>query len=114
MIGFTPYDGDLMGLATNDNHLVFRWNNDSCKVLFSVTRKGDAASCHFASDSDGLKLIGLAIDEFCTFVFSSLIWCKMIIAVIDRPSVCRLVARCGFCYAGDIDNCKIYMRKNNG
>lgn len=114
MIKFTPYDGDLMGLVANGNHLVFKWSNDSCKVLFSVTKKGSAASCHFASDKKGLRLIRRAIDEFCAFVFSNLNWCKMIIAAINKPSVCRIVEKVGFFHIGNAENCKIYIRVNHG
>ena len=56
-LSFQPYAGDLMGLTTNENHLVFRWNRDDCKVLFSASRRGNAASCHFASDKRGLRHI---------------------------------------------------------
>ena len=66
---FEPYHGDLMGLEANENYLVFRWMNSDCKILFSVSRRGDAASCHFASDPKGLRLVKQAIDDFTDFVF---------------------------------------------
>ena len=82
-IAFEPYSGDLMGLASDENYLVFRWRNKDCKILFSVSRRGDAASCHFASDKAGLRLVKQAIDEFTQFVFF------FVRLVYNGASVCR-------------------------
>lgn len=107
---FTPYSGYLMGLPTNDDHLVFRWNNPDCKVLFSVTRLGDVASCHFASDKAGLRSLAKAIDEFVLYVFCLLDWCTMVIAQTTRPSVGRLIRKCGFVEAGVINDITVFER----
>lgn len=107
---FIPYDGDLMGLAVNENHLVFRWNRPDCKVLFSVTRRGNAASCHFASDSNGLRHIKEGITAFVNYVFWLYDWCTMVIAQVSRPSVGRLIEKVGFIPFADCDEGTIYMR----
>lgn len=99
-----------MGLPITEDHLVFRWVHDDCKVLFSVTRMGGAVSCHFASDRAGLRHIKKAIDEWCKFVFEALNWCTMVIAQVVKPSVARLVEKCGFSLAGEADGIQIYVR----
>ena len=93
---FYEYEGDLMGLPADDNHLVFRWLEPRCKILFSVSRLGDSASCHFASDKAGLRHLKKAINEFCEFCFKSFGWSKMIIAKTKKQSVERLIKKCYF------------------
>lgn len=99
-----------MGLATDENHLVFRWIKPDCKVLFSAGQKGNAMSCHFASDKRGLRRLRQAINEFCVFVFYAFPWCRMILATVNVPSVARLLPDCDFEHIGDCDDCKIFMR----
>jgi hypothetical protein len=108
--GFTPYSGDLIGLTADENHLVFRWNKPGCKVLFSVARRGDAASCHFASDFAGLRQLKKAIEEFVLYVFWLFDWCKMVSAQVLRPSVCKLLEKCDFNYWFNFDGVSIYRR----
>jgi len=111
---FAPYGGDLIGLPTDSNHLVFRWARDGCKILFSVTKRGLAASCHFASDKAGLRHIKQAINEFSTFVFDLFKWCTMILAVVAKDSIGRLITKCEYTPIGqlsDVDGGEIvYMR----
>lgn len=104
MIRFKPYEGDLIGLPTSDNHLNFRWIEPKCKVLFSVCQQGNGASIHFASDKKGLRKLKQAINEFCDFCFYLFDWCEMIIGKIQIPSVERLVVKCGFGFLGNFDN----------
>lgn len=93
---FLPFDGDTESLLVNQNYLVFRWVGPG-KILFSVTRKGDAAYCHFCSDRDGLRHTKQAFNDFVSFVFYLFDWCKMIIAsVVEKPSIERLLVKCGF------------------
>lgn len=107
---FTLYSGHLMGLPTNEHHLVFRWNHPECKVLFSVARRGDAASCHFASDKAGLRLLRQAIKEWCEYVFWLYEWCTMVTAQVVKPSVAKLIESCGFSYWLEADGLQIYKR----
>ena len=93
---FYGYEGDLIGLATDDRHLVYRWLEPDCKILFSVARLGDGCSCHFASDKAGLRRIKQAIDEFCEFLFRKFEWCTMVLAKVNIDSVGRLIKKCGF------------------
>ena len=93
---FYEYSGDLIGLPTNEYHLNFRWNEKDCKILFSICRKGNALSCHFASDKAGLRRIKQAIDEFCEFLFRKFDWCTMVLAKVNIDSVGRLIKKCGF------------------
>ena len=110
---FTPYSGDLMGLPTNNNHLVFRWNRQDCKVLFSASRRGNAASCHFASDKRGLRHIKEAIDGFVRFAFWLFDWCEMVLAQVSIQSVGRLIQKIGFEPVADCEEGTIYMRQNH-
>ena len=107
---FTPYSGDLMGLPTNENHMVFRWNRQDCKVLFSASRRGNAASCHFASDKRGLRHIKEAVDGFVRFAFWLFDWCEMVLAQVGRASVGRLIEKTGFIPVAEIDDTTVYMR----
>lgn len=106
---FAPYSGDLIGLPVDENHLVFRWNGPG-KVLFSVSRRGDAASCHFASDPAGLRHLKKAIDAFVLFVFWLFDWCMMVLAQVQRPSVGRLIEKVGFMPVTTIDEITVYAR----
>ena len=106
---FFPYHGYLMGLPTNENHLVFRWKGPG-KVLFSVAQKGEAVSCHFASDKKGLRHLKQACDEFVKFVFFLFDWCKMVLAHVARDSIGRLIMKIGFIPLGDSDQGTVYVR----
>ena len=108
-VEFAPYSGDLMGLTANKSHLVFRWSGPG-KVLFSVSRRGDAASCHFASDKMGLRHLKKAIDSFVLFVFWLFDWCTMALAQVKRSSVGRLIEKVGFMPVTTVDDITVYAR----
>ena len=108
-VRFSPYSGDLMGLTANENHLVFRWHGPG-KILFSVSRRGNAASCHFASNKKGLRYIKKAVDEFVQFVFWLFDWCTMVIAQTRKDSVARLIQKVGFMPVTQIDDITVYAR----
>lgn len=110
MYNFTPYSGHLMGLPVTESHLVYRWNHPCCKVLFSVTRLGEAVSCHFSSCPKGVRHLKEAIDEWCQFVFQTLEWCTMVIAQVVKPSVARLIEKRGFKPVGKVDDIMVYAR----
>lgn len=107
---FFPYEGDLIGLYTDENHLVFRWNRPAMKVLFSVSRRGDAASCHFASDKRGLRHLKEAVDSFVRFVFWLFDWCTMVIAQVTTQSAGRLIMKLNFTHALTVQGHDIYVR----
>ena len=107
---FKLYSGDLMGLPTNDKHFNFRWLEPGCKVLFSVCRQGNAASCHFASDKPGMKKIVQAINEFCEFVFWMFDWCEMILAKTGIKKVKAIIKKCRFKKVFKINNVSAYVR----
>ncbi len=108
-VKFEPYSGDLLGLYVDENYRVFRWNGPG-KVLFSVSRRGNAASCHFASDKEGLRHLKQAIDDFVLFVFCLFDWCTMVIAQVQRDSVGRLIEKVGFLPVTVVDDITVYMR----
>ena len=97
-----------MGLPTNENHLVYKWSDGN--ILFSMTKRGKAASCHFASDSQSIRGVKDAINEFVPFVFKEFKWCKMVLAVICRPSIERIVGKCGFEEVTRNENAALYVR----
>jgi len=99
---------DWLGIATDDDHAVFRWMKG--RVFFSCCQKGDTLSAHFSADRAGIRLLKQAIGEFCDWAFASLPWCKMIFACIERPSVERLVVKCGFSFLESIDGLQVYVR----
>lgn len=106
---FYLYDGDLIGLPTNENHLVFRWVGPG-KVLFSMTQQGLAANIHFASDKKGLRHLKKACIDFVDFVFSEFEWCRMCIAHIGKESIGRLIKKIGFVYIVSSELGSIYVR----
>lgn len=108
-VKFAPYSGFLMGLPTDGNHLVFRWLGPG-KVLFSVTQKGKAAGCHFASDKKGLRYLKQACDDFVKFCFFLFDWCKMILAHVSKDSIGRLIMKIGFVPLGNSDQGTVYVR----
>lgn len=107
---FVPYQGDMMGLHVDENHMVFRCNCCPGKILFSVSRRGNAASCHFASDKAGLRHIKEAMNRFFGFLMWLFDWCRMVLAPIKRSSVCRVVRKAGFVPLGKSGDIHIYMR----
>lgn len=107
---FVPYQGDLMGLHVDENHMVFRCNCCPGKILFSVSRRGNAASCHFASDKAGLRYIKEAIERWCDFAFWLFDWCRMILAQVERPSVGRLIEKVGFEPVEKVGEFTVYAR----
>jgi len=107
---FIPYQGDLMGLYADENHLVFRCACCPGKILFSVSRRGDAASCHFASDKAGLRHIKVAIERFFSFLLWLFEWCRMVLAPVKKGSVARIVRKLGFRMIAKSGNTEIYMR----
>lgn len=108
-VNFSPYVGDLMGLPVDENHLVFRWNGPG-KILFSVSRRGNAASCHFASNKNGLRYIKKTVDEFVLFVFWLFDWCTMVLAQVKKASVGRLIEKVGFMPVTNIGEITVYAR----
>jgi hypothetical protein len=107
---FYEYEGDLMGLPTDDNHLIFRWLEPGCKILFSIARLGDGASCHFASDKAGMRKLKQAVDEFCKFLFRKYDWCTMVLAKVNIDSVGRLIKKCDFQVVVTVDGVTAYAR----
>lgn len=107
---FEPYSGDLMGLYVDENYIVFKWLGAGL-ILVSVSQRGNAVCAHFACDRAGVKRIKKAISDFTVFAFETFGWCRMILAQVTRPSVERLVKRCGFIYVGeDAKGVKVYAR----
>ena len=70
MIKFISFSGDSGDLPTTDNHFVFKHIDHN--ILFSVARKGNAASCHFKSDKKSLRFLKQAINEFVEFCYKLL------------------------------------------
>lgn len=99
---------DWLGVETNESHEVFRWSER--RVFFSCCEKGEALSAHFSADRSGIRQLKAAIDEFCGWAFASMPWCRMIFACIVRPSVTRLVVKCGFSFLGILEDLQIYVR----
>lgn len=105
-----PYSGELNGLYVTDTHLVYRWDNDSCKVLFSMTRHGNAMSCHFYSDKIGLRKLREAFEDATNFIKKNFKWCEMILANIALKSVERLVKKLLFVHVANSNESRVYMK----
>lgn len=109
---FALYRGDdLMGLAVNENHLVFAYQGklpELGRILFSVTRRGQAALVHFASNNKALKAVKDACRQFMDFVVWLFPWCKMILACVTKNSVERLVKKLGYKPVTELTNGRLY------
>lgn len=99
---------DHLSVVSNEFHMIVRWL--PARVFFSFCRKGEAISAHFSADKEGLRLVKQAISDFCCWAFSEMPWCKMIFACIVRPSVERLVVKCGFSHLETRDDLQVYVR----
>lgn len=106
---FHIYTGDLIGLPTNNNHLVYRWNNPDCKILFSAARQGNALSVHLASDKAGLRRLRQAASEWLRFVAMEFPWCEMVFAKTLRKSIERMVCRIGFKLLVKTAKCNVFV-----
>lgn len=114
MTKFKLIDNNFGRLPTNKNHLNFKWLEPDCTVLFSITRQGSGASCHFTADKNGMKKIKQAINDFCEFVFENFVWCKMILAKIQIKKVEEVVKQCSFIWTVTTKKYTLYIRKRNG
>ena len=108
-MSFAIYNGDLIGLPTSGDHLIFKWNESDCKILFSAAKQGNGMSCHFASDKKGLRKIKLAISAFVEFIFNEYPWCEMIFAKVTLPSVGRILPKLGFSLLSETEYCNVYI-----
>lgn len=104
-----PLSGDDLGVARNENYAIFEWRRDDKRVVFSATLMGKGLSCHFAADKESLRMIKPAINEFCEWA-PTVFDCRMIIAFINKPSVVRLVTKCGFNHVLTYSEGAIYAR----
>lgn len=113
---FTLYSGDTGELTCDSDHLVYLWDNSACKILFSITRAGNSALCHFSSDKAGLKLLRFAMNDFSDFIFKNLKWCEMILANVKMRSVSKLIQSVGFAHIASnaAENTQLYMRLKHG
>ena len=93
---------------TDPNYLVALWLGPR-DVMFSYARRGNAMSCHFATD-DGQKHIRPAIEDFISWVFTQYSWCRMILAQTKKKSVARLLERIEFKFVIETGGCRVYQR----
>ena len=100
---------DLMGAAYDHNHTALGWNKKG-KVVFTFARRGDALDCHFAADKKALRHIREAISDFIAWVRKNILWCKMLLASIEKNSVVKVVSSLNFKYVTTNQGYKIFGR----
>ncbi len=102
--------GSDLGVYRNGNYWLNEWS-DSGRVVFSATQQGQSLNCHFAANKKALRHVKTAIKDYVEWLFNVCEWCKMVIAVIEKPSVERIVKKCGFVKFGEtVKGKKLYMR----
>lgn len=104
-----PFSGNDLNVPRDDNHILCEWRGNG-RIVFSFSMMGNAISAHFASGPKSLRYIKGAIEEFSDHIKVFFPWCTMILANIDRPSVIRLVKKCGFGYVASYGKCTVYAR----
>ena len=112
MIRFVPYFGEVNHVSHPENYLNFKWMEPDCTVIYSATRQGNGATCHFTSDKRGLRKLEQALNEWCEFCFWLFDWCEMVIAKIDKPSIRRLAEQCNFEHVITKDDKSLYIRRS--
>lgn len=106
---FSPAASDLLGVLESENTLTFVWNGPG-RIIASFSQRGESIAAHFASNREGLRHIKAAINDFCLWAFDRYKWCTMVLAQIKKPSVARLVKKCGFFHVTDTKDLTIYAR----
>lgn len=106
---FTPVTENLLGVLVTEHTLSYLWGGPG-RVICSFSQRGNAISVHFSSNKEGLRHIKPAINDFCMWTFKRFDWCTMILAQIKKPSVARIVKKCGFFHVADINDIKVYSR----
>lgn len=110
LIKFSFYKGDTKELTTDENHVNFIWLEPETFIIFSVTQKGKAVSCHFYCDKKSLRKLKQAIFEFTHFMFYIFPWCRMIFGLVSLPSVKKLLPKCGYKILKSKDNLTLFWR----
>lgn len=108
-VKFKAASGDLMGVLMTPPRVAIEWVGPG-RVVFSFTQLGEAISAHFSADKKGLRYLKQAIEDFCEWAFEAFDWCRMILAIVGKPSVVRLIKKCGFSHVTDIDDNMVYTR----
>ena len=105
------FKGDDLGVYQGENYLLAEWNGRG-KVVFSMTRRGDAMLCHFSAEKKALRDVKQAVAEFIAWVFYVSPWCKMICApAYPKSGIERMLRRFGFLLcAHDDEGRNIFMR----
>lgn len=98
---------DTLGVWNDENHLIVRWHGG---VFFSFTQMGDAISAHFSAGPEALRNVKEAINDFCSWAFYVMPWCKMIFACVTIKSVTRIIWKCGFVPLAIADDAEILVR----
>jgi YD repeat-containing protein len=106
---FSPATSDLLGVLQTDNTLTYVWDGPG-RIIASFLAQGDALSAHFASNKSGVRNIKTAINDFCVWAFERYKWCTMILAITEKPSVSRIVEKCGFFQVAQCDNTAVFAR----
>lgn len=109
---FIPYVGYMYGLCVDKNYLVFKWNDDRARILFSVCRRGDACCIHYTHGQSGAAYIREASNAFVRHVFWMFPWCKMIIGNIlkDNEAANAVAKDCDFDLVARSDAYNVWVK----
>jgi hypothetical protein len=86
-------DNPNIGILHDDNHIFFSFDG---LVFFSATMKGNAMDCHIGAVGRNKRLLRVAVNQFCEYIFARYSWCDKITACVTMKSVKNLVKKCGF------------------
>jgi hypothetical protein len=110
--GFILADGECGGVIKNENYMVVEWLG-CLGVFFSFAKRGMAINAHIASNKDGLRKLSIAINEFCEWVFDTYEWCRDILAIVKKNSICKLIQRCEFKHILNLGENMLLMRSRD-
>lgn len=100
----------LLGVPVIPECLVVEWTQDGKRVVFSFAQMGKGITMHFAAQTQSLRVLKQAVNDFVEWLFWAYDWCEMVFGVIGRRSIEKLMIKCGFTRLGEQHGYQIYVR----
>lgn len=84
-------------MPVNENYIVLRWADLSCKILFSFCQQGHGGvAVHFAADKRSIFKLRKAIPVFLQMLFEVYPQCEFIFAKVKGKKIINFIKHFGF------------------